>query len=558
MASVSQLNILQAWGWALLNSLWQMALLWVSYKLILSFFTQLKPGNKTTLATFFIIGGFGWFLFTLISSLFFDPTIDFFIKWPVLMYEDTWNILINRFLARASVLYLFILVIPVWKFFRNYLHVQVIRNKGLTKITADWRIFVSNTAANIGISRKVQIWLSELVQSPVTIGYLKPVILIPIAAINHLTIRQTEAIILHELSHIRRYDYLFNLVINFIKTILYFNPFVNLFIKIIEREREHSCDEMVIQFQYRPDEYASALLLLEKNNHRQMMMAAAGKDHDLLHRVELILGIRKKAYLSLNQISFSLLTLLAIALMNILASVNSRTEINSYLALNSDVNPYYFFHSRQSQANTFPGSFTSVKKANRLTTFYPDNSIPDPPEEKDFAETIPAPIFYKAGFATPVIPELAKEDELKLEETIGATKKILEEKEWKEIENSYADVFNSNEKEKLKTEYRNEVNKFDWNKLGSRLRLSYEKINWEKVNDQVKNSIALITIDSIQQQVKHALNSLARLESWMKENNTSSIPDTDISLEHILDNQQKAKAQLDKIKALRSRKIIRL
>jgi beta-lactamase regulating signal transducer with metallopeptidase domain len=558
MASVSQINFLQALGWALLNSLWQMALLWVIYKLLLSFFTQLKPGNKASLATLLIISGFGWFLFTFFTSFFFNSTVDFYKQWSGLIRENTWNLFIEKLLAWGSVIYLFILVIPVWKFIRNYRYVQTIRNKGLSKINAEWRIFVNNMATNIGIARKVQIWLSELVQTPVTIGYLKPVILIPLAAINHLTTQQTEAIILHELSHIRRYDYLFNLVIKFIKTILYFNPFVNLFIKNIERERENSCDEMVMQYEYRPEEYASALLLLEKNYYLQMMMVATGKDHDLLHRIESILGIRKKTNLSPRQISFSLIALLTIAFINILFSVNPNKEINSYLAINSDVNPFYFFNSRQSQVKKNPVTVAITGKRNQSTAFFPDNTTVNPPDEKEFIEAAAMPGFYNADFTTPVVPELAKEDELKLKETIGATQKILEENEWKEIENSYADVFNSMEKEKLKNEYQKEVSKIDWNKLETQLRLTYETINWHKVNDQVNASLARIKTDSIQQQIKLALGSLTHLENWMKENNTSSIPDTDISLEHILDYQQKAKAQLDKIKAIRNKKTVRL
>jgi beta-lactamase regulating signal transducer with metallopeptidase domain len=175
----------------------------------------------------------------------------------------------------ASLIYLILLVLPVFNFIRNYRYVQVIRQHKLSKTDVEWRIFVKNVAARMGIKKTVHIWLSGIVTSPVTIGYLKPVILLPLAAVNHLNTQQIEAILLHELAHIRRYDYLLNLVIRFIQVILYFNPFVKAFIKIIERERELSCDEMVIQFQYDPYGYASALLTLEKNNHHPKPLAVA-------------------------------------------------------------------------------------------------------------------------------------------------------------------------------------------------------------------------------------------------------------------------------------------
>ena len=70
--------------------------------------------------------------------------------------------------------------------------------------------------------------------SPVTIGFLKPIILLPVAALNSLTPQQVEAVLLHELSHIRRYDYLINLVITLVHTLFYFNPFIKKFVSAIE------------------------------------------------------------------------------------------------------------------------------------------------------------------------------------------------------------------------------------------------------------------------------------------------------------------------------------
>ena len=175
---------------------------------------------------------------------------------------------LQKSLSIASVLYLFLLLLPISHFIRNYRYVRIIREYGLTKADSRWRIFVKKVAVLMGIKKPVHIWVSEFVSSPVTIGFLKPVILIPLAAINQLSPQQMEAVLLHELSHIRRYDYLVNFIINVIQSILYFNPFVKALVRTAEREREKSCDEMVLQFQYDSYEYATALLVLEKSNHR--------------------------------------------------------------------------------------------------------------------------------------------------------------------------------------------------------------------------------------------------------------------------------------------------
>ena len=175
MPAISQLNFLQSLGWALVNSLWQMALLWIIYKFILSFAVYLKAGNKTTLATFLIMCGFVWFLFTFISTLFFKVPGDLYNnKWIGLINENSQTLYLGKILSAGTAVYLILLVFPVSKFIRNYHYVKRIRNKGLSKISASWKIFVSHAAENLGILKKVQIWISDLVQSPVTIGFLKP------------------------------------------------------------------------------------------------------------------------------------------------------------------------------------------------------------------------------------------------------------------------------------------------------------------------------------------------------------------------------------------------
>src|SRR6266550_310570 len=249
---MGQTNFLQTLGWAMLNSLWQMALLWVIYQFITGTFRKIKSSAKSSLASLLLITGFAWFIYTFISILTSHTTNDTVIVPGFVNAQgnEQLNNWLHQTLPVASLLYLILLILPLLHFARNYRYVNIIRSNGLTKANVQWRMSVKNLAAQMGIKKPVHIWISELVSSPVTIGYLKPVILVPLAAINHLTPQQLEAVLLHELSHIKRYDYLINLIINFIQTILYFNPFVKAFIKIVEREREKSCDEIVIQFQY--------------------------------------------------------------------------------------------------------------------------------------------------------------------------------------------------------------------------------------------------------------------------------------------------------------------
>ena len=555
---MSQSNFLQSLGWSLISSLWQMALLWVVYQFIVVLFPKIRPAHKTFLATLLIFSGFIWFAYTFITSLVSERnTLSSFYNSGIIT-DTYWNYFAGKILPYLSAAYLIILIAPAWQFIRNYRFVQMIRKAGIKKMDVAWRLYVKRTAATMGIVREVKIWLSELVTSPVTIGYLKPIILIPVAAINNLTSNQLEAVILHELSHIYRYDYFLNLILSFIRTILYFNPFVKLLVASIEKERENSCDEMVLQFQYKPSEYASALLRLEQSKHRQLVMAAAGKNHDLLNRIESILGMRKKGWNPIRQLSVALLIMLGIALLQFLIPVNNKESKQGFYSLSNELSPYYFMNGRNVPADNLVANISAVKPviknkseaANGKDIFIEDNSN---------ADEQPASPFINVGYSTTAVPELAPDEENKVKEAVDAAKKILQETEWKAMEKTYADAFSADEKNKLKSEYNFEIaDKVNWNKLEDQLRLSYARINWNEVNQKINTSLAQIKLDSIQQQLNLNLKMLINVEKALKENNVTAIPDSDISLQLVQENQQKAKDQLTKIKAARVKKIVRL
>ncbi|MCR6720603.1 MAG: M56 family metallopeptidase [Chitinophagaceae bacterium] len=310
-------DFLTAPGWAVINSLWQFALLWAIYQLIIAFRPGISAATRSAIASGMVIAGFAWFVFTFIS--FFKENIAEAV--PYLYGPAGWNHWIADALPATSVIYLLLLTIPLFRFIRNYRYVQIIRTTALHKADVQLRLYVQKLSAQMGIGKKVELWVSDLVNSPVTIGYLRPVILLPVAAINHLSTQQVEAIILHELAHIRRFDYLLNLVTKFIQSVLYFNPFVKAFVRIIETEREKSCDEMVMQFQYDAHGYASALLTIEQINsvkHQVLTVAASGtRKHQLLGRIENILGINRNKGITAMRVAGIMLALSCMAIMHI-------------------------------------------------------------------------------------------------------------------------------------------------------------------------------------------------------------------------------------------------
>jgi len=232
---------LQALGWAVLNSMWQMAFLWIIFNTALSIPRSVRPAHKSAIAFTLLLTGFLWFILTFVSLFVSKDNNNSIVQLNSLPASVNQNL--NNFLdialPYASVVYMALFIIPGMRFIKNYRYVQSLRKNNLSKIDISWRMFVKKVGAQIGIAKPVHIWISEMVTSPVTIGYFKPLILVPIAAMNNLTTQQMEAVLLHELSHIKRYDYLVNLVIHFIQSVLYFNPFVKAFVQTINaKEKE--------------------------------------------------------------------------------------------------------------------------------------------------------------------------------------------------------------------------------------------------------------------------------------------------------------------------------
>ncbi len=560
---MNQSTILQSLGWALLNSLWQMAFLWVIYQLLTGSFTKVSSQKKALLATLFTCSGFAWFIYTFVNGLI--HPVQLAGSWQGFISGNRVLELFGRILPVASLVYLGILMVPVYRFFRNLRYVQVIKKEGLKKIDAGLRVFVNYSAVAMGISRQVRVWLSEIIQTPVTIGFLKPMILIPVSVVNNLSPQQVESIILHELVHIRRYDYLVNLVINLIRTIMYFNPFVSLFVRVIEKERENSCDDQVVQFIEQPSEYAEALLMLEKNASTPMLVAAAGNNFHLLNRIELIMGIKKKAGFPVRQLVVSMSVLFIAAMVNFFISVSGNKSTPGYYTINTGLNPYHFYGNRQ-VSNT-PVRNMQAKKvlnspmkpvaalAETEMSFTPENEFAYPIER---ISAKPLENIHQVNYITEVIPELSLMEEQNVKNAVAATRDVLEKKEWKELEKSYADAFTPAEKNVLYGQFLSEVEQIDWNKLENKMRVSYNDLNWEKIKVQLEQSFAQMHFDSLQHEVNVQLNELDQIETFLKENKLKYFPDSDIDLSRVAARQKAARAIMEKIKTERSKKTIKL
>lgn len=159
-----------------------------------------------------------------------------------------------------------------------------------------YQAFVRQWAAVMGIQRAVRVLISNRISIPMTYGFLRPVILVPMCSITQLNENQLKTILLHELAHIRRKDYLVNILQQAAATLLYFNPAAKWLNDGIQETREWLCDEEVLQFPYSPREYAEALYTLSSNYQPLTpAMRATGSSRHLLTRIQKIMTPQSSA-----------------------------------------------------------------------------------------------------------------------------------------------------------------------------------------------------------------------------------------------------------------------
>lgn len=185
-------------------------------------------------------------------------------------------------------LYIFIIAYKVVKAIYSWYHFKQQYKAGLLKPPVELKLFTELKVHQFGIKQKVKLWLSSSIHTPITFGFFKPIILLPVALINNINTKQAETLILHELTHIRTNDYLLNWFLMVGETIFFFNPFIINLCKKIRLEREKNCDINVLSFEYSPVLYAETLLQAERM--KQMVpnfqLAAVNRKKHLLQRIQ--------------------------------------------------------------------------------------------------------------------------------------------------------------------------------------------------------------------------------------------------------------------------------
>ena len=173
--------------------------------------------------------------------------------------------------------------------------VRRLRHTALGAVPAPLRTVCYELALRLGVRVPFRVAASTAVDSPTVIGWWRPVILLPIAALANLSPVQVEMILAHELAHIRRHDYLVNLLQTVVETFLFYHPAVWWVSGRLRAEREDACDDIALGVCGDPVDYAAALNELEALRGRDCALALGAAQGSLVARVRRILRVPAEA-----------------------------------------------------------------------------------------------------------------------------------------------------------------------------------------------------------------------------------------------------------------------
>lgn len=349
-------SLLQAMGWTLVHSLWQLlviaSLLWLVLKII----SRTRPAVKYGLS----VGALGVSLMMSVGTFIYEYRSTG-VSGPMLSNTELQLILANPSFLQAEIgiesgideVSFWIeqnipLLVNFWFLgallflFRLVNSLSEIRNlRKSSSPVADLQLqrVLYRMAGKMGIDAEVRLRVSVFGSSPLTFGTFKPVILFPAGLLFQLSPTQLEAIIAHELAHVKRNDYLANLLLSGLEVVFFYHPCYWWMNSTVKELRENAADDLVMKAGIEPRSLATSLaevLNFAKQNPPELAMAASKRRNPTLQRIKRILGYPSQNYPQTPIISIPMLLTLFLSV-GLMASAQQDAPNNTGPVKNTPV-----------------------------------------------------------------------------------------------------------------------------------------------------------------------------------------------------------------------------
>jgi bla regulator protein BlaR1 len=275
--------------------------------------------------------------------------------------------------------WLIILAFKLARMIVDMMYLSRLRNHKISEPGDEWKIRLQSLSYEMGIRKKVSLLQSALVRIPAVMGHLKPVILVPFGILTGLPATEVEAVLLHELAHIRRHDYLVNFIQRAAEMIFFFNPALLWVSSLLRIERENCCDDIAIAKTKDRVKYVRALISFKEHSlqHPPYALGLFGKRNGLIQRVSRIVHNRNKTLSTLEAV-FVMMNLFVLMLLLFVNSKAVTTESSVPLIFASSVEPTLYFSSEtfgevqlvlKKKSKSIKQQVSPSDSANRLAKF---------------------------------------------------------------------------------------------------------------------------------------------------------------------------------------------
>jgi bla regulator protein blaR1 len=371
---------LEALGWTLLNSSWQALILLLLVIVIL----RIVPTTRSRVRYVIACAAMGlFFISSVVTFLYLIPSFDSYSS----LFGNT-NFQINSTTSAVygpnglagylSIIGNFIqlnmsVIVLLWSIGALLFTLRLVTGwwfihslqMSATILENEWSAKLHTLANGLGITKLVVLAESARIQTPMVIGFLKPIVFVPAGLLSGLSSEQIETIFLHELAHIRRHDYLVNLVQRVIESIFFFNPFVWILSNIIRREREFCCDDTVVMYSGSVKAYAFALAKLEEVRLSKSIFALslAENKNQLLQRIKRLMEKSAKQYSGKDRLVPAVLLVVGLI-------------CASWLTIQSDQQADKNFDGATASDTTIKKQDKSMRYSRKSITRYDEEGVP--------------------------------------------------------------------------------------------------------------------------------------------------------------------------------------
>ncbi|RNI31064.1 M56 family metallopeptidase [Rufibacter latericius] len=313
LAQLLSSDFIQALCWTLVHSLWQGLVLAIAAGLVVQLTRRSAPALRyNLLAGLFVLflgasGGTFWYEWGLISpagngfsgSLEVSVLPEIGVNSSGFLRSGSTSLSLTQAFAEFCTAHASTIVL-VWflvfalkslQILSGMHYVVRLRKEQTSPVSAFWLARITELSRRLQIGLPVSLLESGLVKVPAVIGFLKPLVLVPTGMLAQLPPEQVEAILLHELAHIRRRDYLVNLLQTMAEVLFFFNPGLLWLSARLRQERENCCDDLAIQALQSKTNFLQALVTFQEYNLSQFGLAPgfADKRTSLTDRVKRII-----------------------------------------------------------------------------------------------------------------------------------------------------------------------------------------------------------------------------------------------------------------------------